>query len=246
MVTCSHAMSLIVRHITLGAFAIGSLILAPAGFAQQTYVGRYDVFGGYTYLDSPHINLAENGFHFQAGMRMRSWVTLGFDYSVSKGSTSITPGLLTTVLQQQLGAQLAQLAAAGQIPQGYTLSVPIDSTTQTFAAGPQFSWHGWKPATLFIRPSVGAIYESATLRPNPADPIATAIATQLAPSGKKQDWTPFYGFGGGVDVNITEHLALRLQADLVHDHLFSDLLKDGRNTVRFSVGPAWQFGRNVK
>ncbi len=90
-----------------------ALLLAQPARAQQTYIGRYDIFGGYTYLDSPHIKLGENGFHFQTGMRARSWLTLGFDYSVSKGSTSITPGLLTTALQQQLGAQLAQLAAAG-------------------------------------------------------------------------------------------------------------------------------------
>lgn len=72
MVTCFHAMLLTVRRITLGnaarrlfGIAIGSLMLSPAGFAQQTYVGRYDVFGGYAYLDSHHINLAENGFEFQ-------------------------------------------------------------------------------------------------------------------------------------------------------------------------------------
>jgi len=226
--------------------AVTVLFLAPGAIGQQTYIGRFDIYGGYTYLDSPHIKLAENGFHFQTGLRVRTWVTMGFDYSISTGSTSLTPALLTTALQQQLGAELAQLAAAGEIPQGYTLSVPIDSTTQTFAAGPQLSWHGWKPATLFIRPSVGAIHEDATTHPNPADPIATAITAQLAPSGEKQDWTPFYGFGGGADINITTHLALRVQADFVHDHLFSDLLKDGRNTVRFSVGPAWQFGRNMK
>ncbi len=235
------------------ANAIGAMLivasvflLAPPATGQQTYIGRYDVFGGYTYLDSRQIKLGENGFHFQSGMRVRSWLTLGFDYSISKGSTSLTPNLLTTALQQQLGAQLAQLAAAGEIPQGYMLSVPIDSTTQTFAAGPQVSWHGWEPATLFIRPSFGAIYENATTHPNTADPVAVAITAQLAPSGRKEDWTPFYGFGGGADFNVTTHLAVRVQADLVHDHLFSDLLKNGRNTVRFSIGPAWQFGRNVR
>jgi hypothetical protein len=33
--------------------------------------------------------------------------------------------------------------------------------------------------------------------------------------------------------------------DLVHNHLFSDLLREGRNTVRLSIGPAFQFGHNV-
>jgi hypothetical protein len=89
------------------------------------------------------------------------------------------------------------------------------------------------------------MHESATPRVPSSDPVAQAIVQQLAPSGKKLDWVAFYGFGGGVDVGVTKHLALRIQADLVHDHLFNDLLKDGRNTVRFSIGPAVQWGRNV-
>jgi hypothetical protein len=45
---------------------------------------------------------------------------------------------------------------------------------------------------------------------------------------------------------MSKHLAWRVQADLVYDHLFNDLLRDGRFTTRFSVGPAFNFGRNIK
>jgi hypothetical protein len=222
-----------------------ALFLLPASqaFGQQTYVGRYDVFAGFSFLDSPHINLWERGFQTQAGYRARSWLTFGFDYSVVTGHTSLTPDLLTDSVRQQLAGFFAQLAAAGRLPPGYALTVPIDSTTQNFAAGPQISWHRWRPVTLFIRPSIGAIYEKAV--PHATDAITTVVIAQLAPSGRKTDWTGFYGFGGGFDLNITEHLAVRIQADFVHDHLFSDLLKDGRNTVRVGIGPAFQFGHNV-
>jgi hypothetical protein len=223
---------------------LGLALLAPVVSAQQNYVGRFDVFGGFSYLESPHVNLAERGFQFQVGVRPKSWYTLGFDYSVSTGHFSLAPNLLTTSLQAQLGAQLAALVAAHVIPPTYTLSVPLDSTTQTFAAGPQFAYHRWKPVTLFIRPSIGAIHEIAT--PHATDPVAAGILAQLAPSGKKTDWVAFYGFGGGFDANLTEHFAIRFQGDFVHDHLFSDLLQSGRNTVRFSVGPAFQFGSNAK
>ncbi len=223
--------------------ATSLLLFTSHAFAQQTYVGRYDAYAGFMYLDSPHINLAERGFHMQAGVRVRSWYSLGFDYSVGTGHTSLTPDLFTTALQQQLGTQLTQLAHLGLIPAGYALSLPIGSKTQTFAAGPQLAYHHWSLVTLYLRPSIGAIHEDATV--HPADPIATALAAQLAPSGKKQDWVGFYGFGGGFDVNVSTHFAVRVQADLVHDHLFSDLLKDGRNSVRLSIGPAFQFGRNV-
>lgn len=100
------------------------------------------------------------------------------------------------------------------------------SVTQSFAFGPQLSYRRFEHVTLFLRPSFGAAYETAT--PKPADPIATAIVNQLAPSGRKRDWTGFYGFGGCMDFFASRPFALRVQADLVYDHLFNDLLKNGR------------------
>ncbi len=223
--------------------AASIFLAAPQLMGQQAYVSRYDLFTGYTFLDSPHVGLFENGFHAQFGVRVRTWVSLGVDYSISAGDLTITPNLLLPALQQQLGAELGGLAAAGQIPAGYQLVVPAHSRTQNFAAGPQFASHHWRHVTVFGRPSFGAIHELAT--PHPADPIAALVSNQLAPSGSKTDWTAFYGFGGGFDLLLSKHIALRTQADLVYDHLFSDLLKDGRLTVRFSVGPCFNFGRNV-
>jgi hypothetical protein len=224
--------------------ALFSLLVVSPAHAQQQYVSRFDAFGGYAFLDSPHVGLFENGFQFQVGVRPKTWYSLGFDYSISEGSLTLTPSLLTDALQQQLAAQFQALALAGLIPPGYTLSVPTHSRTQTFAAGPQLAYRHFSHVTLFIRPSIGAIYEVAT--PNPGDPIATAVVAQLAPSGRKTDWTGFYGFGGGVDYLFSKHVGLRIQADLVYDHLFSDLLKDGRLTTRFSIGPCFNFGKNIR
>jgi len=229
-----------------GPLATTLLVLAAASLpamSQQAYVSRFDLFTGYTYLDSPAVSLGENGFHFQAGVRANTWLSFGFDYSISAGDLTLTPNLLLPSLQQELGAELAQLAAAGQIPAGYSLVVPAHSKTQTFAGGPQFSYRHFSKVTLFVRPSAGAIHEYAT--PQPGDPIAAAIAAQLAPSGHKSDTVIFYGFGGGVDFNFSRHVGLRVQADFVHDHLFSDLLQNGRNTVRVSVGPCFNFGKNI-
>ena len=220
-----------------------STLLPPLARAQQEYVTRFDAFTGYTFLDSPGINLFENGFHFQAGVRPKTWYSLGFDYSIAAGDLTLRANQLTTPLQQQLGAQLAQLAAAGLLPPGFTLAVPTHSRTQTFAAGPQLSYRHFSKVTLFARPSFGAIHEVAT--PHPRDPISAAIARQLAPSGQVTDWTWFGGFGGGVDYLFTRHLGVRIQSDLVWNHLFNDLLQNGRWTVRFSVGPCFHFGKNI-
>ena len=212
--------------------------------AQQSYVSRYDAFAGFSYFDSPKVSLQETGVALQAGIRMKRWYSLGFDYSHVSGDLTLTPNLLLNSLQQQIGANLGQLAAAGLLPPGYQLAVKSNSATQTFAAGPQFAYRHWSRVTPFIRPSMGAIREVAT--PKPTDPIATMVVEQLTPSGHKLDWTGFYGVGGGFDFLPSKHFGLRVQADLVYDHLFNDILKDGRKTVRFSIGPAFNFGRNVE
>src|SRR5436190_5525132 len=148
--------------------------------AQQSYVSRYDVFTGYTYLNSPKVSLPEHGFHLQAGIRPKTWYSLGFDFSTATGSLMLKPDLLPTALQQSLAAQLGQLAAIGRLPAGYKLLVPADSSTQTYTMGPQLACRKWQPITLFLRPSLGAIHENAT--PQPTDAIAAGVVKNLAPS----------------------------------------------------------------
>lgn len=218
-------------------------LLAAGALGQQTYISRFDQFDGYTYLNSPVVSLAEHGFHTQFGVRPVTWLAIGFDYSVARGDLTLTPDLLQPSLQQSLGGQLQQLIAAGVIPATYKLTVPAHSVTQTFAGGPQLLFHHWRKFTLFLRPSVGIIHETAT--PGLTDPIETAIVKSLAPTGKKTDHVIFYGVGGGVDWNFSKRVLLRMQGDFVRDHLFNDLLANSRNTVRLSIGPAFQFGKNI-
>jgi hypothetical protein len=229
--------------LTLLLLTLALPLASVTAHGQQNYVSRYNLYAGYTFLDSPHVSLFENGFHFQAGINPKTWYALGFDYSVSGGSLTLTPGLLTPAWQQQLTGLLEQLAAAGELPPSYTVAIPSNSLTQTFAGGPQLSYRHFSKITLFVRPSVGAIHEVAT--PQPVDAISKIIVAALAPSGKKIDTTIFYGFGGGADFAISKHIALRVQADLVYDHLFADVLQDGRFTTRFSVGPCFNLGKNI-
>jgi hypothetical protein len=219
------------------------LTVAAPAHGEQNYVSRYDFFAGYTMLDAPKISLFENGFHFQFGVRPKTWYSLGFDYSIASGSMTLTPNLLTNSVQQQLTGLFQQLAAAGQLPAGYTLSLNSNSTSQTITAGPQLAYRHFSKITLFLRPSVGAIHDAAT--PQPSDAISKLVVAALAPSGKKTDTTAFYGFGGGVDYIFSKHISVRVQADLVYQHLFSDLLQSGMLTTRFSIGPCFNFGKNI-
>src|SRR5512142_3015363 len=126
-------------RLTAGFAAALLFSVVPGMAAQPAYVSRYDAYFGYALLDSPNVGLVEHGFALQTGVRVNRWLSAGFDYSFSTGDLTLTPGLLTTTLQQQLAAQLGQLAALGALPPGYSLAVPAHSRTQTFAVGPQVS-----------------------------------------------------------------------------------------------------------
>jgi hypothetical protein len=218
------------------------LLLASIALGQQDYVSRYDVYTGFMYLSSPLINLGESGFHTQVGTNPSRWYSLGFDFSTGTGDTTLTTNMLKSSLQQEIGTQLAPFKAGGLLPAGYEPTVPMHSSSQTYATGPQFNYRHFRAVTLFAHPDLGAIHEAAI--PHPNDEISKLLVAQLAPSGIKTDWTYFYGFGGGVDFNLIRHFGMRVTVDFVRDHLFSDLL-NARNTVRFSVGPAFHLGKNV-
>src|ERR1035441_754457 len=217
---------------------------SPEGPAGQSYVGRFVLYTGFLYLDSPSISLSEPGIHIQAGMRWSRHISVGFDYSRGTGTTTIGLNHATPAIQNQFGPILAELIAANILPANYVAALPLSSVTQTFTMGPEFPYRRFKRFTPYIRPSCGIINEIATARP--ADHVTQILVNEVAPSGKEEEWTAFYGFGGGVAFNVTKHFSLIVQADLVHDHLFPDLLKNGRNTIRFSIGPGFQFGNNVR
>ncbi len=211
------------------------LLASSVAFAQQDYVPRYEVFGSYSYLSSPKLNLVERGFNAEFGVNVNRWFTFGGDYSIFTGHSDIFPRDLTPALQAQL---------ATVVPPGVTVFLPFDSTTYTFAVGPQFALRKMKWVTLFARPGLGGLHETATLKPN--TPLTTLLVAQLAPSGKKSDLELFYGAGGGFEINAFKHIGLQATFDWVHVTLFDGFLNGGRNSLRISVGPTFRFGRNVK
>ena len=224
------------------------LLLSASAFPQQEYVGKYDAFGGYSFLNTPKLNLFENGFNGQFGVNVRRWLSLGGDFSVFSGSSNLYPNMLSTSKQQQLGEVLMTpppAGLAGLIPPGYVIFAPYDTTTYTFTAGPQFNYRHFDAVTFFIHPSIGGLHQSATAKPT--DPIQTAIVQGLlGPSMKKSDLVVFWGIGGGFDVNVAKHMSVRFFTDIVHTNLFSGLLNGGENNFRFSVGPAFHWGKNVE
>ena len=229
----------------LTAALLAAVLLTPLPTpAQQNYISRYDAYAGFAVIDSPALGLDQhNGFHAQAGINARRWLSIGGDYSVASGHETLTTGLLPAALQARINAAQAQFIALGLLPASYHLAVSTDAATQTFAFGPQLAFRHFTRATFFARPSLGALRERAV--PHASDPFQQVVVAQLAPAGFKRDWTGFYGIGGGGDFALTQHIGLRAQMDFVWNHPFNDILANGRWTFRYSVGPSFHFGRNI-
>lgn len=233
------------RPKTLSVILLFVLFAVLPVFAQQDYVSRFDAYGGYSFLDTPNLNQLLNGFDTEFGWNVKTWVALGADFAWFSGSNNLTTSPLKPALQQQVSAEVAELEAVGLLPAGYQVYVPTNSTVWTFAAGPQFNYRKMKYVTLFARPALGTLHESATLKPH--DAFTTALVnTLVGPTMAKTDQATFYGVGGGMDFNFSQYWGLRVAADYVHYTVFSQLLSGGQNTVRFSVGPTFRFGGNIK
>src|ERR1017187_1150011 len=129
-------------------FTASLLLMAPCLFAQQPppaeqpaeqpYVGRFLVYAGYMYLDSPKISLVEPGIHIQAGMRWSRHISLGFDYSRGTGPTTVGLNQATPTIQNEFGPLLQQLIAPGPPPSKPGGAPPFMFKTPAFPRGPRF------------------------------------------------------------------------------------------------------------
>ncbi len=228
--------------------AVLLLSLSACAFAQQDYVGRYDVFAGFSYLNSPKLDLQQRGFNTQVGVNVRRWLALGFDYSIQEGHAALVTGDLKPQYQAGLNYLIATYGPAFGLPSTYVLWAPFSATTQTFTAGPQLAYRHFQKVTLFIHPSIGAMHEAIDLHSHDLFTkmvVIPALVPTLVSSLTPTDTTYFYGLGGGADFNATKHIHLRADLEFVHVYLFSGILQDSRNSLRLSVGPTFNFGKNV-
>lgn len=221
-------MRYIQRLLLFGLFVVVSL---PA-FAQ-TDINRYTLFTGFDYMISPARNLTERGFESDFGVTVKPWLGMGVDVGIISGAGTITG--TETVYAPVVNGLIP--GAASQI------HVPFNSTTYTFAAGPQFYIRRWEKVTFLVRPGFGGMHEKADITfPASLAPIFQGL--HIAPPGAHQNDTQlFFGLGGGFDVNVSRKVGVRFAADWVNTHLFSNLLVPRQNYVRFSVGPTFRWGK---
>lgn len=213
-----------------------------AAFGQQTEVNRIDIFTGYSFLRTNSISLNQHGFNGSFGLNVNRWLGLGADFGIYKGSVNLKvadtklPGVLTAqATTPQQAAFLAQIAGAG---------VDTDTTTYTFAAGPQINYRHFQRLTLFVRPGLGVFHHVADLNQTQFQTLAaglTAFNFQVPGlASHLTDTVTFYGFGGGFDADFSKHFGMRFSVDLVHANPFNNLLRP-QNELRISVGPRFRF-----
>jgi len=211
-------------------------------FSQQTDIRQFVVFGAYTYLATPSLNLTQRGFDGDLGYNYRSWLSFGFDFGYYSGHSALFQNELSP-------AALAALAPLGPLPPGF--GVPYNASTQTYEAGPQLNYRHFKKVTFFVRPALGALHSNVKVSPaflaflNSAGGPGTSTAFCGFVPCSPNDLVPFYGFGAGISWEITPHFGLRATTDFAHYDFFSSLLNGGRNSVRVSIGPKFSFGKNI-
>ncbi len=185
-------MRYIERLLLWGLFVILSL---PA--LAQTDINRYTLFTGFDYMVSPARNLTERGFESDFGVTVKPWLGMGVDVGIISGAGTITGS--ETVYAAPVNA-LAGLA------QRVNFTCRFDSSTYTFAAGPQFYIRKWDKVTFLIRPGFGGMHEKADIT-FPAYLIPIFQGLQIAPpSAHQTDTQLFFGMGGGFDVNVSRKI----------------------------------------
>lgn len=221
------------------------LVTTLTCFSQQTDIAQFSVVAGYSYLSTPSLNLAQRGFNGDFAQNVRPWISMGFDFSIFSGHSSLIPSYLNSATQTKLGGALAPLPAPVRASLGAALNagVPFESSTYTYQMGPQFNYRHFRKVTLFVRPALGLLHAKIQTKPTAA--VTPLVMGLMSGKLSDADTSVFYGFGGGATWEITRNFGLRFTADLARYNFFGETLNGARNSVRLSVTTKYGFGKNI-
>ncbi len=223
--------------------------------AQVTY-RKWDMYGGYTYLNTPTNSVSQYGYNLSFGHNLNNWLALGMDFSNfrGEGAQQATGGDLASRLPSSVGATLPPQVLAA-LP-GISVNVPAHLSTTTFAAGTQFEVRKIKWVTPFFRPFLGVFHNKAQgqaaqitpvklptgVTPQMLAAVLASIPKETLDKALTQDATVLgYGAGAGVDINFTRPIGIRFSTDYIRTPLFGAR----QNNVRIGFGLIYRFGRDV-
>jgi hypothetical protein len=219
-------------------------VCLPAAAQEDVRINRYTVYTGFDYMTAPGLSLTQRGFDTDFGITVKPWLGLGVDFSAAGNGIISGGGTIngtSTTYAPAIGAGNSLYPTL--IPPPNAINVSFKSTTYTIAAGPQIYIRKLKRVTFLIRPGLGAIHASVDLNlPSGLGPLFQGLQLPV-PSSHQSDTTYFVGLGGGFDVNVSRRVGLRVTADWINTHLYSNILTDRQNYWRFTIGPTWKWGQ---
>jgi len=186
------------------------LLLALSLPAMAQDLPRFDAFGGYSYV---RVSIPTSGTSGNITSNLNG----------GSGAVAFYPSRWWGVVGDFGGYKL------GDLKQGST-TLPVDGSVVTYLFGPRirFGAEAFTPfaQVLFGGAHIGDVTTSDSAFCSPASPPCSVISSDSAFA---------MTVGGGVDIKVARHFAIRGQAEYLMTK-FQDGVNDRQNNARISVG----------
>lgn len=180
------------------------IALSSQAFAQEA--PPVEVFAGYSYF-RPDGGGSLHGWNASVAVSLGRWLEIDSDLSGHYG-------------RQSFSAEISN----GDLPGNISIRANSNASVHSFLFGPRFSYRGNKKLTPFVRNLFGV----SRLRTD-----ATIRTGNLAVDSAFADVGFAFAIGGGLDVNLSESVGLRL---FQVDYVGTNFGGTSQGNVRLSFG----------
>jgi hypothetical protein len=203
------------------AVLVLAVLFSAGPLAAQEETPVVEVFGGF----------AVARIDDSQGPTQRHITNLGWDLSVH-GNLNRHFGLVADLGDYYGTHRLPPFTALTCATCPITTPSPFQASTSffTFMGGPQLSFR-WQRFIPFVRGMIGLANEHGHLVPPPPGGDFTGTQVGLAEA-----------LGGGLDVTMTHRMALRFQADYMHNGFLVG--HPAEHNIRFATGLVFRFGKH--
>lgn len=198
---------------------LSALVVFPSLSALAQETAQWEIFGGYSFLRAgfgPSSPLSPSPSNGQLLGFSHINTNFGWHASVTE---NVNRWFGATI---EVSGHYKRPLSIDLTPSGQTLK--INTSAYIAGGGPQFSYHRIEKVSPFAH----VLFSAFNARAN----VPTTDV-------KISDTTWAIILGGGVDMRLSRHLAVRGQADYIRSH-FSDL---GQNHFRVSGGLVYRIGQ---